>query len=156
MYDVAEKGASRSRATALGVLCAAMMMIILDETIVNVALATIQRDLGFSASGIAWVVNAYLISFGGLLLLAGRLGDLIGKKRVFLAGLTIFTGASLLCGLSRSATLLVTGRFVQGIGGALTSSVILAMIIGLIPEPADQARALGAFSFPLRLAAPSV
>ena len=100
--------------SSLTVLCAAMLMIILDGTIVTVALPAIQRDLGFSSSGLAWVVNAYLIAFGGLLLLAGRLGDLIGGKRVFLAGLAVFIVASLLCGLSVSQPMLIAARFVQG------------------------------------------
>jgi MFS family permease len=111
-----------SRWLALTVLCAAMMMIILDGTIVTVALPEIQRDLGFSSSGLAWVVNAYLIAFGGLLLLAGRLGDLIGGKRVFLAGLAVFVAASLLCGLSVSQPMLIAARFAQGTGGALAST----------------------------------
>src|SRR4051812_24950192 len=106
-----------SRWLALVVLCAGMLMIILDQTIVNVALPSIQRDLGFSQSGLAWVVNAYLIAFGGLLLLAGRLGDLIGRRRVFLAGLAVFTVASLLCGLADSQAWLIAARFVQGVGG---------------------------------------
>src|SRR5438309_5478818 len=109
---------------ALVVLCAGMLMIILDQTIVNVALPSIQSDLGFSSSGLAWVVNAYLIAFGGLLLLAGRLGDLIGRKRVFMTGLVVFTAASVLCGLSLSRGMLIVARFVQGVGGALSSSVI--------------------------------
>src|SRR6266567_39792 len=113
----------RSRWLALTVLCAAMMMIILDGTIVTVALPTIQEDLGFSAAGLAWVVNAYLIAFGGLLLLAGRLGDLIGRRAIFLAGLAVFTLASLLCGLSGSPEMLIAARFVQGVGGALSSAV---------------------------------
>ena len=104
-------------------------MIILDQTIVNVALPSIKRDLGFSTSGLAWVINAYLIAFGGLLLLVGRLGDLIGRRRIFLAGLTVFTLASLLCGIADSQALLVGARFVQGIGGAMTSAVILGMIV---------------------------
>ena len=137
----------RSRWLALTVLCAAMMMIILDGTIVTVALPTIQRDLGFSASGLAWVVNAYLIAFGGLLLLAGRLGDLIGGKRVFIAGLVVFTVASLLCGLSVNPAMLITARFVQGIGGAMASAVSLGMIVRLFPEPREQAKAMGAYSF---------
>src|SRR5438094_2286984 len=111
-----------SRWPALVVLCAGMLMIVLDQTIVNVALPSIQRDLGFSQSSLAWVVNAYLIAFGGLLLLAGRLGDLIGRKRIFLAGLAVFTAASLLCGLSGSQEMLVAARFVQGVGGAMTSA----------------------------------
>jgi EmrB/QacA subfamily drug resistance transporter len=137
----------RSRWLALTVLCAAMMMIILDGTIVTVALPTIQRDLGFSSSGLAWVVNAYLIAFGGLLLLAGRLGDLIGGKRVFLAGLIVFTAASLWCGFSVSQPMLIAARFVQGAGGAMASAVSLGMIVRLFPEPPERARALGAYSF---------
>src|SRR5216683_7636128 len=117
--------AGRSRWLALIVLCAATMMIILDGTIVTVALPTVQRDLGFSSSGLAWVVNAYLIAFGGLLLLAGRLGDLGGRKRVFVAGLAVFTAASLWCGLATGQALLIVARFAQGIGGALTTAVVL-------------------------------
>jgi len=137
----------RSRTLALTVLCAAMMMIILDGTIVTVALPAIQRDLGFSSSGLAWVVNAYLIAFGGLLLLAGRLGDLIGGKRVFLAGLAVFIVASLLCGVSVSAPMLIAARFAQGAGGAMASAVSLGMIVRLFPEPPLRARALGIYSF---------
>jgi EmrB/QacA subfamily drug resistance transporter len=135
------------RTTALAVLCAGMLMIILDQTIVNVALPSIQRDLGFSQSSLAWVVNAYLIPFGGMLLLAGRLGDLIGRKRIFLVGLAVFTGASFLCGVSTTQQLLVVARFAQGIGGALTSAVILGMIVTLFPEPREQAKAIGVYSF---------
>jgi EmrB/QacA subfamily drug resistance transporter len=137
----------RSRWLALYVLCAGMLMIVLDITIVNVALPSIQDSLGFSQSDLAWVVNAYLVPFGGLLLLAGRLGDLLGQRRVFLAGLTIFTVASLLCGLSQTQGMLVGARFVQGIGGALTSAVILGMIVTMFPEPREQARALGVYAF---------
>jgi EmrB/QacA subfamily drug resistance transporter len=137
----------RPRALALTVLCAAMLMIILDGTIVTVALPAIQRDLGFSSSGLAWVVNAYLIAFGGLLLLAGRLGDLIGGKRVFLAGLAAFVLASLLCGFSVSQPMLIAARFAQGAGGALASAVSLGMIVRLFPEPPLRARALGVYSF---------
>ena len=139
--------ASRSRWLALVVLCAGMLMIILDQTIVNVALPSIQRDLGFTQSSLAWVVNAYLIAFGGLLLLAGRLGDLIGRKRVFLSGLVTFTLASLLCGLSSSAGTLIAARFLQGIGGATTSAVILGMIVTMFPRPRERARAIGVYSF---------
>src|SRR6266480_1420101 len=110
---------------ALVALCAGMLMIVLDATIVNVALPSIRNDLGFTQSSLAWVVNAYLIAFGGVLLLAGRLGDLIGRRRVFIAGLAIFTAASLLCGLSIGPEMLVAARFVQGVGGAITSAVIL-------------------------------
>ena len=102
----------RSRWIALYVLCAGMLMIVLDVTVVNVALPTIQNDLGFTPSSLAWVVNAYLIAFGGLLLLAGRFGDILGRKRIFLAGLTVFTVASLLCGLAQSQNMLIAARFV--------------------------------------------
>jgi EmrB/QacA subfamily drug resistance transporter len=136
-----------SRWLALVVLCAGMLMVILDQTIVNVALPTIQEDLGFSAAGLAWVVNAYLIAFGGLLLLAGRLGDLIGRRSIFLAGLVVFTLASLLCGLSGSPEMLIAARFVQGVGGALSSAVILGMIVTMFPQPGEQAKAIGIFSF---------
>src|SRR3954469_16787281 len=138
---------SDSRWTALYVLCTGMLMIVLDVTIVNVALPSIQDDLGFSSSSLAWVVNAYLIAFGGLLLLAGRPGDLIGRRTVFLAGLAVFTGASLVCGLSQSQGMLVAARFVQGIGGAMTSAVVLGMIVTMFPEPREQAKAIGVFAF---------
>ena len=136
-----------SRWLSLIVLCTGFLLIVVDMTIVNVALPSIQRDLGFSQPGLAWVVNAYLIAFGGLLLLAGRLGDLVGRKRVFLAGLAIFIGASLLCGLSFSQPMLIAARFVQGIGGAVSSAVILAMVVTLFPEPLERARAFGVFGF---------
>ena len=136
-----------SRWLSLVVLCTGFLLIVVDMTIVNVALPSIQKDLGFSQSSLAWVINAYLIAFGGLLLLAGRLGDLIGRKRVFLAGLAIFTGASLLCGLSFSQPMLIVARFVQGVGGAASSAVILAMIVTLFPEPLERAKAFGVFGF---------
>ena len=138
---------ARSRQWALVVLCAGMLMIILDQTVVNVALPSIQRDLGFTQSGLAWVVNAYLIAFGGLLLLAGRLGDLIGRKRVFVAGLIVFTLASLLCGAAQSAPWLVAARFAQGAGGAMTSAVILGTIVTLFPGARERAQAIGVYSF---------
>jgi len=122
-------------------------MIVLDATIVNVALPTIKRDLGFSQSNLAWVVNAYLIAFGGLLLLAGRIGDLIGQRRIFLIGLVVFTGASLLCATSQSQAMLIGARFVQGAGGAFASAVILGMVVTMFPEPREQAKAIGVFSF---------
>ncbi|GAC1654228.1 MAG: DHA2 family efflux MFS transporter permease subunit [Vulcanimicrobiaceae bacterium] len=128
-------------------LCSGMLMIVLDGTVVNVALPSIQSDLGFSGAALAWVVNAYLIAFGGLLLLAGRMGDLIGSKRVFIAGLIVFTCASLLCGIAWNGPLLIAARFVQGIGGAMASSVILAMIVSMFTEPSERARAMGIFSF---------
>jgi MFS family permease len=128
---------------ALYVLCAGVLMIVLDATIVNVALPSIQDDLGFSQSDLAWVVNAYLIPFGGLLLLAGRAGDLIGQRRIFLIGLAIFTGASVLCAVAQSQAVLIGARFVQGAGGALASAVILGMIVTMFPEPREQAKAIG-------------
>src|SRR5436309_5964424 len=137
----------RTRWIALYVLCVGMLMIVLDVTVVNVALPSIQSDLGFSQSSLAWVVNSYLIAFGGLLLLAGRLGDLIGRKRILLAGLGVFTAASLLCGLSMSPEVLIAARFVQGVGGALSSAVALGMIVTMFPEPREQARAFGVYSF---------
>jgi EmrB/QacA subfamily drug resistance transporter len=124
-----------------------MLMIVLDVTVVNVALPSIQEDLHFSPSSLAWVVNAYLIAFGGLLLLAGRFGDLFGRARMFLLGVALFTVASLLCGLAWSQTLLVGARFIQGIGGAMTSAVILGMIVTMFPQPRDQAKALGVYAF---------
>ncbi len=139
--------AGPSRWFALVVLCAGMLMIILDQTIVNVALPAIQRDLGFSQSSLAWVVNAYLIPFGGLLLLAGRLGDLLGRKRILIAGLVVFTAASLLCGVAGNQQLLIAARFVQGVGGAMASALILGMIVAMFAEPREQARAIGVFSF---------
>jgi EmrB/QacA subfamily drug resistance transporter len=141
------RSGSSSRWLALLVLCAGMLMIVLDATIVNVALPSIQRDLGFSQSNLAWVVNAYLIPFGGLLLLAGRLGDLVGRKRVFVAGLAVFTAASLLCGLSGSQGMLIAARLIQGVGGAMTSTVILGVIVTMFPQPRERARAIGVFSF---------
>jgi EmrB/QacA subfamily drug resistance transporter len=136
-----------SRWLSLIVLCTGFLLIVVDMTIVNVALPSIQRDLAFSQAGLAWVINAYLIAFGGLLLLAGRMGDLFGRKRVYLVGLGIFTGASLLCGLSFSQPMLIAARFVQGVGGAVSSAVILAMIVTLFPKPDEQAKAFGVFSF---------
>jgi EmrB/QacA subfamily drug resistance transporter len=132
---------------ALAVLCAGMLMIVLDATIVNVALPSIQRDLGFGQSSLAWVVNAYLIAFGGLLLLAGRLGDLVGRRRIFLVGLTVFTTASFVCGVSTSQDTLIVARFVQGVGGAMTSAVILGMIVTMFTEQRERTRAISLYSF---------
>jgi EmrB/QacA subfamily drug resistance transporter len=137
----------RNRWIALVILCVGMLMIVLDATVVNVALPSIQDDLGFAQSSLAWVVNAYLIAFGGLLLLAGRIGDLISRRGMFLAGLAVFTTASLACGASQTQAMLVVARFVQGIGGAMTSAVILGMIFTMFPEPREQAKAMGVFSF---------
>ncbi|GHG68167.1 MFS transporter [Amycolatopsis acidiphila] len=137
----------RRRRLALAVLCAQTLMIVLDQTIVNVALPSIRDDLGFSQAGLAWVVNAYLIAFGGLLLLSGRLGDLVGRRRVFLTGLVVFTVSSLLCGLAWNSGVLIAARFAQGIGGAASSAVVLSMIVGLFPATRERAKAIGAFSF---------
>ena len=137
----------RSRWMALYVLCGGMLMIVLDATIVNVALPSIQDDLGFSQSTLAWVVNAYLIAFGGLLLLAGRLGDLFGQRRIFLIGLAVFTIASLVCAVATSQGMLIAARFIQGAGGAVSSAVILGMIVTMFPEPREQAKAIGVYSF---------
>jgi EmrB/QacA subfamily drug resistance transporter len=143
----AATGADRSRWIALVVLCLGMLMIVLDVTIVNVALPSIQAELGFSQSGLAWVVNAYLIAFGGLLLLAGRLGDLAGRRKIFLIGLGVFSAASLVCGLAVNQPMLIGARFVQGLGGALTSAVILGVIVTLFPEPREMAKAIGVYAF---------
>jgi EmrB/QacA subfamily drug resistance transporter len=138
---------SESRWLALVVLCAGMLMIVLDQTIVNVALPAIQSDLGFSQASLAWVVNAYLIGYGGLLLLSGRLGDLVGRRRILMVGLAVFTAASLICGISASQELLIVGRFIQGVGGAMASGLILGMIVAMFPEQRERARAIGIFSF---------
>lgn len=137
----------RQRWIALYVLCTGMLMIVLDATVVNVALPTIQDDLDFTSSNLAWVVNAYLIAFGGLLLFAGRMGDLIGRRTMFLSGLALFTTASALCGLATAQEWLVGARFLQGVGGAMTSAVILGMIVTMFPAPKDQAKAIGVFAF---------
>ncbi|MER8105651.1 MFS transporter [Kitasatospora sp. NPDC094016] len=143
----ADSRSARPRALALAILCAMQLMIVLDGTVVTVALPRIQGDLGFSQGALSWVVNSYLIPFAGLLLLAGRLGDLIGGKRVFLTGLATFTAASLLCGTATGQELLLAGRFLQGVGAALASAVVLGMIVALYPEPGGQAKAMGVYSF---------
>ena len=140
-----DRTTDRNRWLALYVLCAGVLMIVIDATIVNVALPSIQQDLGFSQSNLAWVVNAYLIAFGGLLLLAGRIGDLIGQRRIFLIGLAVFTAASLLCAVAQTQAMLIGARFVQGVGGALASAVILGMIVTMFPEPKEQAKAIGVY-----------
>jgi EmrB/QacA subfamily drug resistance transporter len=146
-YDHGDRSADRGRWLALYVLCGSMLMIVLDATIVNVALPSIKTELNFDSSSLAWVVNAYLIAFGGLLLLAGRLGDLAGRRRIFLTGLAVFTLASAVCGLAVNQQMLVIARFVQGAGGALTSAVVLGMIVTMFPEPREQAKAIGVFAF---------
>jgi len=138
---------TRSRWLALYVLCLGDLMIVLDQSIVNVALPSIRTDLGFSQASLAWVVNAYLLTFGGFLLLSGRLGDLLGNKRVFSGGVVAFTIASAICGLAPSASFLVVGRAVQGLAGASVSAVALALIMGLFTEPGERAKAMGVFGF---------
>src|SRR5262245_11577311 len=142
-------GDSRSRWLALYVLCLGDLMIVLDTTIVNVALPSIGKDLGFSEASLAWVVNAYLLTFGGFLLLAGRFGDLYGQRKMFLIGIVIFTLASLACGLAGSKGMLVTARAVQGIGGAVVSGVALSLLMMLFTEPAERAKAMGVVGFVL-------
>src|SRR3954453_13793425 len=137
----------RRRWASLFVVCLAQLMIVLDVTIVNVALPAIQDDLHFSPGNLTWVVDAFLITFGSLLLLAGRLGDLAGRKRVFLGGVVLFTFASLLCGIASTEGELIASRFLQGIGAAAQASVILAIIITEFPEAADRARAMSAYVF---------
>jgi EmrB/QacA subfamily drug resistance transporter len=137
----------RRRWLALVVVCLAMLMNALDATVVNVALPKIQHDLGFTQAGLAWVIDAYMISFAGLLLMSGRLGDLVGRKKVFLAGLVVFLVASAVCGLADSEGMLIAARFVQGIGGALSSSVILAIIATEFPNARERAKAMSAYIF---------
>jgi EmrB/QacA subfamily drug resistance transporter len=137
----------RKRWLALIVLCLGDLMIVLDTTVVNVALPSIRTDLGFSQTGLVWVVNAYMLTFGGFLLLGGRLGDLFGHRRLFLLGLTLFTLASLACGLADTQATLVAARAVQGLGGAVVSAVALSLIMSLFTEPAERAKAMGIFGF---------
>jgi EmrB/QacA subfamily drug resistance transporter len=138
---------NRNRWLALYVLCLGDLMIVLDSTIVNVALPSIRSDLGFSGTSLAWVVNAYVLTFGGFMLLGGRLGDLYGHRRLLLGGLTLFTAASLACGLSTSEAMLVAARAVQGLGGAVVSAVALSLIMNLFTEPAERTKAMGFFGF---------
>jgi EmrB/QacA subfamily drug resistance transporter len=145
--DELDQPRNTSQLVALIVLCAGQMMIVIDQNIVNVALPTLQRSLGFSASSLVWVVNAYVIPFGGLLLLAGRLGDLIGRKIIFLSGIIMFSAASLLCGFSTSEAMLIAFRFVQGIGGAVASACILGMVATMYSDSHKQAKAIAAYAF---------
>src|SRR3954451_14578681 len=137
----------RSRWIALFVVCLGQLMIVLDTTIVNVALPSIQADLRFSQSSLTWVIDGYLITFGSLLLLAGRLGDLFGRKRIFLAGVAAFVAASMLCGVAPSGGALVVARFLQGAAASLASAVIIAIIAVEFPEPADRAKAMSVYTF---------
>ncbi|MGA9283915.1 MAG: MFS transporter [Solirubrobacteraceae bacterium] len=143
----AEHKRERRRWIALAVLCLGQLMMVLDATIVNVALPSIQRELGFSQESLTWVINGYLVTFGGFLLLAGRMGDLVGRKKVFLTGLVMFTAASILCGFAQSQGMLIGARILQGIGGAVASSVILAIIVTQFPKRAEQAKAMGMYAF---------
>src|SRR5271166_1833504 len=143
----AEERSERRRWIALAVLCLGQLMMVLDATIVNVALPSIQRDLHFSQANLTWVIDGYLITFGGFLLLAGRIGDLVGRKKVFLAGLVLFTTASVLCGIGNSQGLLIGARLLQGVGGAVASSVILAIIVTEFPAAREQAKAMGMYAF---------
>src|SRR5262245_38576786 len=147
MESLAMKLGGRKRWWALYVLCCGVLMIVLDTTIVNVALPSIRQDLGFSETTLVWVVNAYMLTFGGFLLLGGRLGDLYGHRRLFLIGIALFTLASLACGLAGSRALLVGARAVQGLGGAVVSAVALSLIMNLFTEPADRAKAMGIYGF---------
>ncbi|THA70568.1 DHA2 family efflux MFS transporter permease subunit [Streptomyces sp. A0642] len=139
--------AGRSRRLALGVIATGLLMTVLDGSIVTVAMPAIQNDLGFTPAGLSWVVNAYLIAFGGLLLLAGRLGDLLGRRRMFLAGTAVFTAASVLAGAAGSPALLITARFLQGAGSAMASAVGLGILVTLFTENRERARAIAVFSF---------
>ena len=137
----------RTRWLALIVICLGALMNVLDSTIVGVALPSIRADLGFSQTSLAWVVNAYLLTFGGFLLLGGRLGDLFGQRRLFIGGIALFTAASLICGLASSQAMLIGARTVQGVGGAVASAVALSMIVSLFVEPGERAKAMGVFGF---------
>jgi EmrB/QacA subfamily drug resistance transporter len=145
--DELRSRSERRRWLALAVLCLGQLMMVLDSTIVNVALPSIQHDLHFSQGNLTWVMNGYLITFGGFLLLAGRLGDLVGRKRIFLTGLVMFTAASVLCGVASSQAFLIGARLLQGVGGAVASSVILAIIVTEFPQKAEQAKAMGLYAF---------
>src|SRR5271154_558433 len=145
--DDAERKRERRRWIALGVLCLGQLMMVLDATIVNVALPAIQRELHFSQANLTWVIDGYLITFGGFLLLAGRFGDLVGRKKVFLSGLVLFVSASILCGLADSQAMLIGARLIQGIGGAIASRGILAIIVTEFPEKVEQAKAMGLYAF---------
>jgi len=138
---------SRTRWIALIVLCMGDLMIVLDTTIVNVALPSIREELGFTETSLAWVVNAYLLTFGGFLLLGGRLGDLFGHRKLFLIGLVLFTLASLACGLASSQEMLIAARAVQGLGGAVVAVVALSLVMTLFTEPAERAKAMGVIGF---------
>src|SRR5215471_11277780 len=144
---MSERMTNTNRWLALIIVCLGYLMIVLDVTIVGVALPSIREDLGFSESSLAWVANAYLLTFGGFLLLAGRLGDIFGHRRLFLLGLVVFTASSLACGLSTTQWMLVGARAVQGLGGAVVSAVALSLIVTLFTEPVERAKAMGVYGF---------
>jgi EmrB/QacA subfamily drug resistance transporter len=137
----------RRRWVTLAVVCMGQLMMVLDATIVNVALPSMQRDLGFSQANLAWVIDAYMIAFGSFLLLAGRLGDLVGRKRMFLGGLVLFTAASAACGIADSQVVLIVARFIQGLGGAIASAAVLALLITEFPKPSERAIAMSVYTF---------
>ena len=137
----------RRRWVALAVVCMGQLMMVLDATIVNVALPSMQRDLGFSQANLAWVIDAYMIAFGSFLLLAGRLGDLLGRKRLFLTGLVVFTLASVACGIADDQVVLIVARFIQGLGGAVASAAVLALLITEFPKPSERAIAMSVYTF---------
>ena len=143
----APQRSDRRRWIALIVLCVGQLMIVLDATVVNVALPTIQRELHFSQASLAWVINAYLITFGGLLLLAGRFGDLVGPKKVFISGLSAFTVASAICGFSQGQGELIAARFVQGAAAAMVAATILGLLVTTFPEPREKVKAMGVYAF---------
>src|SRR5215217_7812240 len=145
--DTSAEANRDTRWLALLILCLGDLMIVLDATIVGVALPSIREDLGFTASSLAWVVNAYLITFGGFLLLGGRLGDLLGHRSLFLAGVALFTVASALCGFASSQGVLIAARAVQGLAGAVVSAVALSLMMTLFTEPTERAKAMGIFGF---------
>ncbi len=144
---MSEQNVYKNKWLALIILCLGDLMIVLDTTIVNVALPSIQQDLGFTASSLAWVVNAYMLTFGGFLLLGGRLGDLYGARKLFLIGLVLFTLASLACGFADSQTFLIIARAIQGLGGAVVSAVALSIVMNIFVEEKERAKAMGVFGF---------
>src|SRR5438045_2509998 len=147
LLTIPRLASDRRRWIALVVVCFGQLMIVLDATIVNVALPSIQRDLHFSQADLTWVVNAYMIAFASFLLMAGRLGDLAGRKKVFLLGLALFTAASALCGFAGSQGMLIAARFTQGLGGAIASSAVLALIVTEFPSPVERVKAMSAYMF---------
>jgi len=147
MTAMVQDTSSRSRWLAFGVLCAVQLMVIIDTSIVNIALPSIQASLGFSQANLGWIANAYTIAFGGLLLLSGRLGDLIGRKNMFMAGLAVFTASSLLCGVAVNQAMMIIGRAIEGAGAAMAAAVVIGMIVTIFRDHKEQAKAIAGFSF---------